>query len=538
MTQPTFRDKYFHLADSKVILSSETDENANVVITTTGQPLSVANIRLTDLAAPTAAADACNKTYVDGKQVNSSLTGTTGMVDAIVNNTLQVGAGLAPAATCLTAYAKTNLQSEVIVQGTDIVMYNGAPNSTTRAMTAALVTNEINGCNTTGADAGQLRLSAGGQSGVANKTFIDMYGYNTNTMDLGTNGVSRLKLMNSAGMIASTPLTVTPLATETNNRYPVHINQGATVSSISTTDKTGLLITHDTLPPRIVLENLNSGTYRVGVIENVGNQINIGCGTNGFGTFINEYILTASLQNNRVGINKTSPVVTLDVNGTVQCTQIQPNADNNYSCGTSGNKWSVVYAGTATINTSDRTQKKDIRYMVPSDATDLLSKLKPCWYKFNQNSNNRDHSGFISQDVRDAVGADFASNWGFYIHSPETVETYIDGEGKEQTRVLPESYGLRYSELVSVLCASVQDAHEKIDRAQFIGGGAGCVSGSTMDDYQRRIDSQQSSQLSSLQAQNASLQGKVLSLEQQNSILETRLAKIESWLANFTSLRI
>ena len=39
----------------------------------------------------------------------------------------------------------------------------------------------------------------------------------------------------------------------------------------------------------------------------------------------------------------------------------RPGADNTYSAGTSGRRWSVVYAGTGTINTSDAREKTAVR---------------------------------------------------------------------------------------------------------------------------------------------------------------------------------
>ncbi len=56
-----------------------------------------------------------------------------------------------------------------------------------------------------------------------------------------------------------------------------------------------------------------------------------------------------------VGIGTTGPSNKLAVEGIAA-----PETDNAYSCGTSGKRWSVIYAATGSINTSDQRLKADI----------------------------------------------------------------------------------------------------------------------------------------------------------------------------------
>ncbi len=56
-----------------------------------------------------------------------------------------------------------------------------------------------------------------------------------------------------------------------------------------------------------------------------------------------------------------------------------PNADNSVSCGQSGNRWSTVWAGNATIQTSDETLKERIQDSVLG--LSFLSRLRPVSYK-------------------------------------------------------------------------------------------------------------------------------------------------------------
>lgn len=64
----------------------------------------------------------------------------------------------------------------------------------------------------------------------------------------------------------------------------------------------------------------------------------------------------------------------------------RPAADNSYSCGESGQRWSVVYAATGTINTSDAREKTDI-----ADCRlglDFVMSLRPVEYRWIAGGND------------------------------------------------------------------------------------------------------------------------------------------------------
>jgi hypothetical protein len=77
---------------------------------------------------------------------------------------------------------KLEIAGNVRVNAGGLSLYNNSGNGVTRNMQAGLLSNEIHGNSGPGTDAGHLRLSAGGQTIVANKTAIDLYGYDTNDM--------------------------------------------------------------------------------------------------------------------------------------------------------------------------------------------------------------------------------------------------------------------------------------------------------------------------------------------------------------------
>lgn len=63
----------------------------------------------------------------------------------------------------------------------------------------------------------------------------------------------------------------------------------------------------------------------------------------------------------------------------------RPGADNAYSCGTAANRWSVVYAATGTINTSDAREKTDV--VASPLGLDFILALQPKAYRWLNGGN-------------------------------------------------------------------------------------------------------------------------------------------------------
>ena len=121
--------------------------------------------------------------------------------------------------------------------------------------------------------------------------------------------------------------------------------------------------------------------------------------------------------------------------------------DNTMSCGTSGFRWTTVYATTGTINTSDANQKQQIENLTDVEfavANELKSKVKT--FKFNEavaakGSNARKHVGWIAQDVQ-TVFANHglnANDYGMFCSDE------IDGKIQ---------LGVRYEELLTFISAA------------------------------------------------------------------------------------
>jgi len=88
------------------------------------------------------------------------------------------------------------------------------------------------------------------------------------------------------------------------------------------------------------------------------------------------------------------------VNGALTSEGVQPANDNAYSLGGPGNRYSVVYAASPEISTSDKRQKTEI-----GDISDLLLDAwgDVCWSRFKFTDGRRWHFGLIAQDVYAAL---------------------------------------------------------------------------------------------------------------------------------------
>ncbi len=89
---------------------------------------------------------------------------------------------------------KLEVAGNVRINPGRLSLYNNSGNGATMTMQAGLLSNEIHGNSGPGTDAGQLRLSAGGETSAANKTAIDLYGFGTNDMRFFTNGTERVRV--------------------------------------------------------------------------------------------------------------------------------------------------------------------------------------------------------------------------------------------------------------------------------------------------------------------------------------------------------
>mgnify|MGYP001550240130 CR=1 FL=1 len=141
-----------------------------------------------------------------------------------------------------------------------------------------------------------------------------------------------------------------------------------------------------------------------------------------------------------------------------------PTSDNARTLGSSSFRWSTVYAGSGTINTSDARLKRDIGE-VGDGLLDAWSEVSWSRYRFidaweAKGEGARWHIGLIAQQVRDAIdarlGEGAAVTLGLVCHDRWDAldeERDEDGHVTRPGRAEGDRWGLRYEECLAVEAA-------------------------------------------------------------------------------------
>ena len=164
--------------------------------------------------------------------------------------------------------------------------------------------------------------------------------------------------------------------------------------------------------------------------------------------------------------------------------QSSPFVDNTISLGNPTKRVSEVFAGTATINTSDSREKKSIN-SISNELLEAVGNIPIHTFKFidavekKGEDKARLHIGVIAQDVKrvfEERGLD-AANYGLFCHDewPDEyadvdvvdIPAVIDEDGivvtpavkhkeNKQIQVAGDRYGIRYEELLMLECARLR----------------------------------------------------------------------------------
>lgn len=147
----------------------------------------------------------------------------------------------------------------------------------------------------------------------------------------------------------------------------------------------------------------------------------------------------------------------IEVDGNSEEVQIKggviPNADNVYDLGSPNFVWSAIYCSTNELNGSDRNIKNSIEAL-PEKYVRMFELVEPKRYKLNSGTSGRLHTGFIAQEVEDAMRA-------CGIESKE-----FAGWAAAKREDGSETYFLRYSEFIPVLWAKVREQEERLKRLE------------------------------------------------------------------------
>jgi trimeric autotransporter adhesin len=120
--------------------------------------------------------------------------------------------------------------------------------------------------------------------------------------------------------------------------------------------------------------------------------------------------------------------------------KIIPDADNAYSLGQSGNRWSTVWAASGVVSTSDANLKTNITTS-PYGLQQVLQ-MKPVQYNWKTNPTADLQIGFLAQDIKKII--------------PEAVITPTNGD----------PMGMKYSELIPVLVKAIQEQQKRADEQE------------------------------------------------------------------------
>ena len=134
--------------------------------------------------------------------------------------------------------------------------------------------------------------------------------------------------------------------------------------------------------------------------------------------------------------------------------------DNTKAFGSASFRWSEIYAGSGTINTSDQRDKQDIAVLNAAESRVAFS-LKSLIKKFRfkdavQTKGNqaRIHVGVIVQDVIAAFKAEGLDPMRYGIVCYDQWDAELDQDGNE-TRPAGDRYGIRYEELLAFIISAL-----------------------------------------------------------------------------------
>ena len=144
-------------------------------------------------------------------------------------------------------------------------------------------------------------------------------------------------------------------------------------------------------------------------------------------------------------------------------------ADNTYSCGTAARRWSVIYAGNGTINTSDGNEKTVIGNLDDAEKR-VAQAIKQSIKKFQFNDaiakkgadKARIHVGVIAQDVKAAFEAQGLDPYRYGMFCQDSYYT-LNGEKikADEFGKYPEGavekfqLGVRYEQLLAFVVAAM-----------------------------------------------------------------------------------
>jgi hypothetical protein len=235
-------------------------------------------------------------------------------------------------------------------------------------------------------------------------------------------------------------------------RVGIGTSSPSTKTEISTSNETSILRLTDTA-------TIGTVNRKVGGLEFYQNDASGGAG---IGSSIEAYHVNISGDTDlRFATGDNTERMRIDSSGVVR-----PGADNTQTLGSASYRWSVVYAGTGTINTSDEREKQQIADLNDAErrvAVALKGLVKK--YKYNdavelKGDDARIHVGVIAQEVVAAFEAEGLDATCYALLCYDTWEAEQEEVDKNGNVINPardagERYGIRYDELLAFMIAAL-----------------------------------------------------------------------------------
>jgi hypothetical protein len=151
----------------------------------------------------------------------------------------------------------------------------------------------------------------------------------------------------------------------------------------------------------------------------------------------------------------------LNVQGMYVFGHLSPANDNQNPLGSAAYRYSEIFCANATINTSQRSQKKDI---VPLDVAanrSFIRGLTPVNYRFVSGTSGRLHAGLVAEDVLDLITGLGLTPLDVAAYCQDDVPERVDDSGN--TLPAETRTGLRYGELIAPLIRAVQELYTRVE---------------------------------------------------------------------------
>ena len=320
---------------------------------------------------------------------------------------------------------------------------------------------------------GQYNIIYSGQDATGSLNFIG-----TQFLLNGTTGYG-IFLDNTAGVVNS--LTMIGCSIGTCATSDLHIGTGFSAFLINTKVNqpiTGSVEKLAVLRDGKYVAGGYTSTYAPMLFNGSSNANNIGADVNGllrftdatgttrYGYTTGNATSTALMADSgyvQIGLNSGAPRILIGRLGTAT---VEPYTDNTHSLGTATYRWSVVYAGTGTINTSDERNKQDIASLDDAElrvAKALKGLVKKYRFKdavAEKGDGARIHVGVIAQEVMAAFEAEGLDAMRYAVvcydeWDSEAEELDADGNVTRPARKSGNRYGVRYDQLLAFIVAAI-----------------------------------------------------------------------------------